>query len=841
MTQLMNESVSVDMLIQKKLTKDEWVAIETPVSSNEKFILNMMVSIDINNINRKTQKAVSLLSLIKIDKIDNTIVYYLFKKYFEKYAIDKNLISINQINHDKKFHLNKAQQIRLNNLSMNNLNLVFEMKLLDCIEKIIQYKKNNNEVEYLKYKYTLIKLIQQDIYNTNTYVLQICNEILEKNKDTELEIMKCIQHADYICDNEIIKNNSSIGLYDHQKRIILECSNPSPKCIFYTASTGTGKTLTPICLLQQGHKIVFVCGAKHVGLSLAKSAISCHRKIAFAYGCNSSNDIRLHYFSAKEYTKNWKSGAIYKVDNSVGDKVELMICDIQSYVHAMNYMKAFNSLTELIMFWDEPTITMDYENHTLHDLIQSNWRLNEIPNIILSSATLPKQHELNDMIVSFKSKFGFDEARIVNIESHDFTKTIPILDVNGFAVVPHLTSNTYKEFIDMIQYCKENTTILRYISLKEIQRLFIYLNDWLIENYQPMRVFNNLNDVSISLVKTYYIECCELFNEEMWLSIKTNLLKDYNPVVKLNTLVDKDGVKLKKNELPTVSNANRFTTMDAYTLTDGPTIYLCKDAEKVAVVLLNELKIPSQVIKDVSNKINSNNELGLRILKIEKEIDYLQSLKENKDEDKVKNKREMKVKQIDEDKQTGGKSIGQLKSEYEVLISSIQITRLPDIFIPNSIQHQDKWSANKLMHSFVSDVEDNTITKIMSIHGIDDFYKLLLLSGIGVFGNGESCKNAEYTEIMKKLADEKRLYLILADSDYIYGTNYSFSHGVLGKDMIHMSQEKIIQAIGRVGRMQSNDNSFSVRLRDDQFIRKIFIQDNDKIEARIMNKLLNDA
>ena len=60
--------------------------------------------------------------------------------------------------------------------------------------------------------------------------------------------------------------------------------------------------------------------------------------------------------------------------------------------------------------------------------------------------------------------------------------------------------------------------------------------------------------------------------------------------------------------------------------------------------------------------------------------------------------------------------------------------------------------------------------------------------GIGVFINHE---NITYTEIMKRLADEQKLYMIIASSDYIYGTNYQFCHGFLSKDL-NLTQEKVI-------------------------------------------------
>ena len=37
----------------------------------------------------------------------------------------------------------------------------------------------------------------------------------------------------------------------------------------------------------------------------------------------------------KEFTRNRKTGGYFRVDNSVGDKVEIIISDIQSYLYAM--------------------------------------------------------------------------------------------------------------------------------------------------------------------------------------------------------------------------------------------------------------------------------------------------------------------------------------------------------------------------------------------------------------------------------------------------------------------------------------------------------------------------
>ena len=109
---------------------------------------------------------------------------------------------------------------------------------------------------------------------------------------------------------------------------------------------------------------------------------------------------------------------IKKPNNLDGVKVEVMISDIVSYEYAMNYMCAFNDRNKLLLFWDEPTISLDVDTSPLHKYISNVWSKNKIKNIILSSATLPNITEITPVIESFKNKFGND-SKIINVESND--------------------------------------------------------------------------------------------------------------------------------------------------------------------------------------------------------------------------------------------------------------------------------------------------------------------------------------------------------------------------------------------------------------------------------------
>jgi hypothetical protein len=98
---------------------------------------------------------------------------------------------------------------------------------------------------------------------------------------------------------------------------------------------------------------------------------------------------------------------------------------------------------------------------------------------------------------------------------------------------------------------------------------------------------------------------------------------------------------------------------------------------------------------------------------------------------------------------------------------------------------------------FVCLTDEAAILQVMRID-VSSKLKVLLLMGIGVFEK-ENESNRDYLQLIKQLANDQKLFLIVASSDYIYGTNYQFCHGFIAKDL-RMSQEKIIQSFGRVGR-----------------------------------------
>lgn len=828
-------------LQQRKLTKSEWESIETPVSSAEIEILNLIAE-GYSNVNIKYNKTNSILSYLKIE-FNDQLEDYIYTKFFSNRVnalistYNASFLTIKVRSSDK---LKKAYLIRMERHTPETLQniVIYENILLEHIEKIMKYKHKNNNKWELHY-FTLYKLMQNKVTNINTHMVEVINQLLKHYED-EVSIERIIENAsEYIEKNQELLKYSDMMLYEHQKEVFTICKNKfNPKLVLYIAPTGTGKTLTPLGLLKE-HKVIFVCAARHVGLALAKSAISIHKKVAFAFGCESADDIRLHYFAAKDYTTNWKSGGIWKVDNSVGDKVELMICDIKSYLSAMYYMMSFNSKENIITYWDEPTITLDYAEHEFHAIIQKNWQENLIPNMILSSATLPKLNELPSTIINFREKFPDASTAVHNIVSHDCRKSIPILNKNGHIVLPHYISDDYDKVAAIAAHCENYQTLLRYFDLNETAKFIAYVNknNFVSPTYTIRRAFDSLDDITMTNIKLYYLRLLKNIPRNTWGSIYTNLYNSRTKRIPENNYIDSKGTIFTGAAAASQTDssgsfATFISTKDAYTLTDGPTIYLANDVDKIAKFCIQQANIPELVMTDILESIEFNNRVNDKIEKLQKDLeDALPKEKQQSSDAGAAKKGGEKTKKID--RALDSSQNAKIKKELDMYQGMIKVAQLNDTFVPNKQAHLKKWAEN--MHApnaFASSISEDTIVKIMMLTDVSNSWKILLMMGIGVFTNHTSIA---YTEIMKQLADEQKLYLIIASSDYIYGTNYQFCHGYISKDM-NLTQEKIIQALGRVGR-NGIQQEYTIRLRDDSQILKLFTAEADKPEVLNMNRL----
>ena len=882
-----------ETLIQVKLTGEEWNGVEIMEPEDEMRILRLIID-GFHDVNRVFNSHQSLLSRLKITETPE-MVDYLFDEYFRKRA-ERVVAAIQKMplpppttaagtpaivpsfafQPKSKKTMKKVDLMRIQNMNttFGGSGDTYDHHIMTTIEAMIDAKAAAVAAgavagataatanEWMKHYYTLKLMLQKSVVAINSHIIAFAEYIISVfTKD--IQVIGFLRNAyRFIEQNEAVFKYADFELYEHQKQLFTIAKRPGAKMVLYIAPTGTGKTLSPLGLSEK-YKIVFVCAARHVGLALAKAAISMKKRIAFAFGCANIDDIRLHYFAAKEAIRDKRSGRIRKVDNSIGDNVEIMICDIRSYLLAMRYMMAFHPLDQLLMYWDEPTISLDYADHALHPIIHRNWSGNLIPNVVLSSATLPREDEIVGVIQDFKVKFSDKQPEVYSVISHDFKKSIPIVNQGGFIELPHyMFGADYNQVLECVEHCKMYKTLMRYFDLREILRFIALVakpvasggdddsddddsndddsddddsddddsdtadNRGLIitsQRYLPENMFSDIGEITMTSIKEYYLLLLENIRPKYWSRVYETL------------------IGVRKPKFASVVN---LSTSDAHTLTDGPTIYLTENVDKVAAFMLQIAKIPDVVMEDIMQTIEFNSRVLEEIVKTEKLIKDLEG--ESKDASATSGGGgggsggdEKKTRKFTSDTRINPET-DRLHTKVEELKKSVKYTALHELFVPNRLEHLKRWTdRTAISNEFTSFVEDEVVAQIMLLN-VASHWKLLLLMGIGAITNATDQK---YTDIMKTLAKHQKLYLIITATDYIYGTNYQFCHGYIGKDLEGMSQEKAIQSMGRIGR-GAIQQDYTIRVRHDAILRHIFtaLRSEDKPEVCAMNRLfVSDA
>jgi hypothetical protein len=873
-----------ETLTQVKLTGDEWNSVEIMEPEEEMRILKLIID-GFHDVNRVFNPHLSLISRLKITATPE-MEDYLFDEYFRKrverviaammrgHGDGDSSVGAYEIKSKSKKTMKKVDLMRIQNMNttFRGSGDTYDHYIMDTIEAMIAVKDAAAAAaagvgvnEWMKHYYTLKLMLQKSVVGINPHILDFA-EFVIKTFSSDIQMIGFLRNAyRFVEQNDAVFKYADFQLYEHQKQLFTVAKRPDAKLVLYIAPTGTGKTLSPLGLSEK-YKIIFVCAARHVGLALAKAAISVKKRIAFAFGCSNIDDIRLHYYAAKEAIRDKRSGRIRKVDNSIGDNVEIMICDIRSYLLAMRYMMAFHPIDQLLMYWDEPTISLDYPDHALHPIIHRNWSGNLIPNVVLSSATLPREDEIVDVIQDFKVKFHDKGAEIYSVVSHDFKKSIPIVNQNGFIELPHyMFGQDYDRVLECVEHCKTYKTLMRYFDLREILR-FIGLvtkpvtddsdsdsddsdesdesddsdsdghgekekkpqdtdpntddNRGLVitsQRYLPENMFTDIGEITMTSIKEYYLILLENIRPKYWTRV-------------YETLRD-----VRKPKFTSVVN---LSTSDAHTLTDGPTIYLTEQVDKVAAFMLQIAKIPTVVMEDIMATIDFNTTILEEIQKTEKLIKDLEG--ESKDPSAASGGGaggggdEKKTRKFTSDTRVNPET-ERLHIKVEELKKSVKYTALHELFVPNRLEHLKRWTTRTaITNEFTSFVEDEVVEQIMLLN-VATHWKLLLLMGIGAITNATDQK---YTDIMKTLAKHQKLYLIITATDYIYGTNYQFCHGYIGKDLEGMSQEKAIQSMGRIGR-GAIQQDYTIRVRHDAILHHIFtaVRSSAKPEVCAMNRL----
>jgi len=376
-------------------------------------------------------------------------------------------------------------------------------------------------------------------------------------------------------------------------------------------------------------------------------------------------------------------------------------------------------------------------------------------------------------------------------------------------------------------YCAENKTLLRYFDLSEIVTFIFYLHErgLVPPHYVMDHYFADIASITMNSLKIYYLELLQNIQEDSWDSIYTHMQRIKMP--KLSSSLKKstsmDSGFAAAASPPSSAHGILLTTADAHTLTSGPTIFLTEDAKKIGNFYIQQSQIPKALFQDLMIKIDSNQKISEKLDELESELEAL-----------TQPDSEKKTKQKEKDDDSRSPVVREIYKKIDALRKQIRVISLDTEYIPNTKPHQQKWTGKIDETAFCPNISEDTVKEIMGLF-IDNSFKLLLLLGIGVFIKDVDEK---YLELMKRLANNQDLFIIIASSDFVFGTNYNFCHGFIGKDMANMTQAKTIQCLGRIGR-SAIQRTYTVRFRDDDFIYQLFNSPEINMEAVNMSKLFS--
>jgi len=786
---------------QSKLTRREWEGLEVPLPAEELAIMKMIVA-GWHNPEICINSRQSLLSVTKLGSLSSVhdILYDRYLRTRVEALAKEADIPAPMIGGTNKrgggVKLTAADTIRLSNTSadvLHNRPDIWEATLLTFAAGIV------HDWSGALGCYTLARALEAQVDGTNPYVLEFVSAVLEKcKKKVKVDVMVAkIEEVSEL--NPVLQTFANRRLYRHQKDLFEALKLGGSKLIMYQAPTGTGKTLSPLAV-SEGYKVIFVCASKHVGMQLARACISLAKRIAVAFGCHDAGDIRLHYYAVSECTRRRRTGAIGKIDHSQGQKADIMITDAVSYLPAMHYMLSFNSAESLLVYWDEPTIAMDKPKDELHEIVRKSWTENQIPNIVLSSATLPPPTDLPRFIEYIQERFSIPDDRIVTINNYECARTVPILLKSGHVAMPHVVARSQEELTQMAQHCSSRATLLRHIDLGVAARYVLAACKRGAE-VAPLP-FATLDDVTPEAVKRAYLDLVVRVAEKCGFETAQRLVVEPKRFG--------GGVKL--------------ATIDAVSVTHGPALYLAVDIEKVAKYLVQNADPPAEIIDRLHQQAHNNSQVMAEIQRLEKDLqdrlnaDGREGKEGGNDDEDMMAERHGAV----------GRKLSKMREKLGEL-------RLPDREVPNAEEHQLRYHGVIRPEAFAGNVPAHHLEEVLHLE-VPNWKKMLLMMGIGVFG--DDCPT--YRELMSRMASARELYCVIAGTDYVYGTNYQFCHGYIGKDLANMPVEKLYQALGRVGRGRQA-GQYSWRLRDDSLAQHIFLPDTKFTEARRMDRLMSGS
>ena len=165
-------------------------------------------------------------------------------------------------------------------------------------------------------------------------------------------------------------------------------------------------------------------------------------------------------------------------------------------------------------------IGLDNEDHYLHEVIQKNWNINVIPNVVFSCATLPKQNEITNIVEKFHSKF--ENAYFKYMDVCDQFSNVMIYDEYSNVIMPHNYFKNIEKMKSFLNY--QGTKYYKFYNCNNCAKFILFYHENFNKKYLN-EMFNELKHINMNYIKNVIlIFCYQLITKKLGLKYMMHIM-----------------------------------------------------------------------------------------------------------------------------------------------------------------------------------------------------------------------------------------------------------------------------------------------------------------------------
>jgi hypothetical protein len=679
----------------------------------------------------------------KIEQLVNILKEDIHDKMYDDIMINFNLIEIRVLILMKLLEYYTSSNFEGDLVSEREEILLASKKILYNLKR---NKNSDKESNFFKVICTVVEisLPEQLIKDLEYKISELSKVFNVKLSDIANKRPKLIFDTKY----DITIPEMKLKPFDSQVELINAVKNNIDNgfLLLYKTLPGLGKTtmILSICKfikkVGNNKKVIFCCSDILESVRVQVLRIMYNFGIKFGIGIgNSENSYKI--------TNSWNC----KNDN----ERELIVCD---YLSTLLILK--ENKNEYVLFFDEPTIMTDsIKNSDILELLARI--LYYLPKFtILSSATLPQQDEMQDIITFHRNKYL--QCNVSEIVSNKTLVGCIIKDFSGKILTPH-------------SYCKNKNDLQ--VLLSQIKKVP------LLGKFYTLPYLINLNEFLKKYNKNIDLDAIECFDQESvfecTLQLLTNIASSDNDDIFNNFMnikaVDIIEDSLDKERLDKDYGKIVFTKL----ITTHAFKYIgcCLVATQNPLEFVKTNFYP--IVQKLKEKFNIKN-INSVYEKYKKDTKNIKEMIDN-----------IRLKYTSESVQ---------EEKINELLRNKPCINFPNSIQVNSTDHIKGFA--KYVKSYDQSLTKNSIMPEsidITNFNIDDDLKFLMYMGVGIYSRN---LDRDYCNQVLELLSDRQLAFIISDDSFCYGANYQISNVIINDDLCdNHSINTILQLIGRTSRI----------------------------------------